>query len=163
MARSGNAAPMDTDRGADPTGATLDEEGIPDLQGPLPAKASTGDPQEGEPPPSSRPASREWGVTVAEARHGEPVSVRTAREQPDFGEPGALGEPDNAVVLVDQADEDIDGLDDEKDTVARAVDQSGLLVAPEDAAVHLVDDTDGDDALDEPVVIDGEPPDPGAG
>ena len=47
--------------------AALDEDGIPDLAGPLAQKAATGDPQEGVPPPSDRPVSFDWGVTEAEA------------------------------------------------------------------------------------------------
>lgn len=136
-------ADLDAHLGADPTGPTLDEEGIPDLQGPDPAKAATGDPQEGEPPPSTRPASEDWGVTGAEERHGEPLSVRTARERPDFGAPGALQDTPESLVLVDPADEDVDvEADVEKDVVGRVVPQSGLLVAPEDAAMHVVDDAE---------------------
>lgn len=126
----------------DPTGPTLDEEGLPGLQGPLPGKAATGDPQEGEPPPSTRPASLDWGVTAAEDAAGEPVSVRVAREQPDLGEPGALVDPGPEIVLVDGSDEDVGLIDDEKDAVARASDASGQLVGPEEAALHLVDDPD---------------------
>src|SRR3954452_12562823 len=102
---------------ADPTGPTLDEEGIPDLQGPSPQKVATGDAQDGEPPPSARPASREWGVTAEEERRGEPLSVRVDRELPDVDVDGALGgarvggEP-GSLVLVDGSDEEI-GLADQ--------------------------------------------------
>ena len=67
---------MDTDR-------TLDEEGIPDLDGPLPGKAATGDPQEGVAPPSDHPASLGYGTTAEEEAHGEPLSSRIAHELPD--------------------------------------------------------------------------------
>jgi hypothetical protein len=49
---------------------SLDQEGIPDLTGPVPGKAKTGDPQEGVSPPSDRPASLDWGVTAGEAARG---------------------------------------------------------------------------------------------
>src|SRR5829696_2617487 len=63
---------------------TLDDEGIPDLEGPLPEKAATGDPQEGMPPPNDEAqGSVDWGVTPAEERQGEPVGVRVAREEPE--------------------------------------------------------------------------------
>lgn len=152
---------MDDEPGADPTGPTLDEEGIPDLQGPLAGKVATGDPQEGEPPPSAHPVSRDWGVTPAEARHGEPLSVRVAREQPDFGATDAPRGSAEAVVLVDDAVEDLASLADddgaegnlgadiEKEAVGRAVHQPGLLIAPEDAAIHLVDDGDVLDSVED--------------
>jgi hypothetical protein len=67
---------MDTDD-------TLDEEGIPDLDGPLPGKAITGDPQEGPAPPSDHPASLGYGTTADEEARGEPLSSRLAHELPD--------------------------------------------------------------------------------
>lgn len=126
----------------DPTGSTLDEEGIPDLEGPLPEKAATGDPQEGVPPPSDRPASLDWGVTDAEQREGEPMSVRVARERPELDAPGALGPMESGFVLVDSADEDVDRIDDEKDAVGRAADDAAGMIGPEDAALHVVVDPD---------------------
>jgi hypothetical protein len=63
---------------------TLDDEGMPDLDGPAPGKAETGDPQEGLPPPGDRPrASVDWGVTAEEQREGEPIGVRVEREVPE--------------------------------------------------------------------------------
>jgi shikimate kinase len=71
-----------------PTGATedreLDEEGVPDLQGPLAGKVATGDPQEGMVHPNDRPrASVDYGTTAAEMRQPEPFDQRLQREQPD--------------------------------------------------------------------------------
>ncbi len=66
------------------SGETLDEEGIPDLVGPLPGKAATGDPQEGQAPPGNRPrASVDFGTTANEQREGEGLDGRLAREEPD--------------------------------------------------------------------------------
>jgi hypothetical protein len=130
----------------DPTGPTLDEEGIPDLEGPLPEKAATGDPQEGVPVPSTRPASFDWGVTEAEQRAGEPVDVRVEREQPDFGAGGPGDGPrESGFVLVDEADEAPGLVDTEKDAVARAVGEPDLGIGPEDAALHVVDAPSGDE------------------
>ncbi|MDQ1385294.1 MAG: hypothetical protein QOG65_2673 [Actinomycetota bacterium] len=66
--------------------ARLDEEGVPDLDAPLPEKAATGDPQEGAVPPGERPrGSVDWGVTSDEQAAGEPIGVRVGRELPDLG------------------------------------------------------------------------------
>ena len=68
------------------TGPTLDDEGIPDLMGPLPEKERTGDPQEGLAPPSDRAHADEWGTTGDEMAAGEPLDLRVAHEIPDIGE-----------------------------------------------------------------------------
>jgi hypothetical protein len=62
---------------------SLDEEGIPDLEGPLPQKVATGDPQEGASPPSDRPAAADYGTTAREQSRPEPLDARLARELPD--------------------------------------------------------------------------------
>jgi hypothetical protein len=62
---------------------SLDAEGIPDLEGPLPEKSATGDPQEGVAPPADHPASLDWGTTAEEQRLGEPLDRQLARELPD--------------------------------------------------------------------------------
>ena len=113
---------------------SLDEEGIPDLAGPLPEKAATGDPQEGTPPPADRPASLDYGVTGEEQSRPEPLDAKLARELPDEPQPDA-----DSVVLVDPTDEDVGLVDDEKDVVARAVDQTGQDLSAEEAAVHVQD------------------------
>jgi len=117
---------------------SLDAEGIPDLEGPLPEKAATGDPQEGVSPPSDRPASTEYGVTAEEQSRPEPLDVRLARELPDVEE---LGSTPEAGALVEPEDEAL-GLDDEeKDLVGRATgssDDQGL--SAEEAAVHVVEE-----------------------
>jgi hypothetical protein len=70
-----------------PAGRSLDDEGVPDLEGPLPEKAATGDPQEGLAPPNEAPrASVDHGVTPAEQREPEPLDTRLAREEPDVWE-----------------------------------------------------------------------------
>jgi hypothetical protein len=125
---------------------SLDEEGIPDLEGPLPEKAATGDPQEGVSPPSDTPASVDWGVTADEQREGEPLGDKLARERPDvFDDEERLARVDEAVEgshgvrLVDVGDEDVALPDDEGTAVARAVDDENGQSA-EEAAVHLIDE-----------------------
>ena len=118
----------------------LDEEGLPDLEGPRPEKAATGDPQEGLPPPSQRPHSFEWGVTEAEEDSGEPLSVRVSHERRDSGDGAEVLADDDQLVLVDDA---VDGIEDrEKDLVADASTGEPSLSA-EEAALHVVDDAPG--------------------
>lgn len=74
------------------TGPTLDDEGVPDLMGPLAEKERTGDPQEGLAPPGDRPHSDDWGNTAAEVAAGEPLDVRVAHELPDLGETDPVDE-----------------------------------------------------------------------
>ena len=115
---------------------TLDQEGIPDLEGPLPGKAKTGDPQEGTSPPSDRPAALDYGTTVEEQEHPEPLDAKVRREQPDFDDREVVAD-DQPVVAVVPGDEDIDDVDDEDEVLARAVDQDDQGLSAEEAAVHI--------------------------
>jgi hypothetical protein len=119
---------------------SLDQEGVPDLEGPLPQKAKTGDPQEGTAPPSDRPASLDYGVTVEEQMRPEPLDARIAREQPDIGRASRIAD-DEPVELVVPGDEDVDDVDDEKDVIGRGVDPGTAGPSAEEAAVHVEDDT----------------------
>jgi hypothetical protein len=130
-----------------PTGPTLDDEGIPDLEGPLAEKEMTGDPQEGASPPAGRPASLDYGVTPREQADGEPISVRVQREVPDVVE---ADEEDQAVRLVDleadsEGEPDDDGYDPDDDgELVASVEEPGVTgLAAEDAAVHVRDDAPG--------------------
>jgi hypothetical protein len=121
---------------------SLDDEGISDLEGPLPEKVATGDPQEGVSPPADKPSSEEWGMTAEEQRAGESLDDKIGRERPDvFDDPARLSRVEEAIGgssglrLVDSGDEDVDLVDDEKDAVARAADDEDGLSA-EEAAVH---------------------------
>jgi hypothetical protein len=96
----------------------LDQEGIPDLEGPLPEKAATGDPQEGASPPTDRPASQDYGVTAEEQSRPEPLDVRLARERPDV----VRGDPDDA------------------DLVARRGGDDQVGTSAEEAAMHVVEE-----------------------
>ena len=120
---------------------SLESEGVPDLEGPLPGKERTGDPQEGVAPPNySAKASTDWGTTVDEQRRPEPLDVRVGREQPDIGaddtgfDPDAWQEP---VRVVDDADTDVGLRDDEGELVAREGDEDASDLSAEEAAVHV--------------------------
>jgi hypothetical protein len=104
---------------------SLDQEGIPDLDEPARGKAETGDPQEGQMPPSDRPDSLGWGTTAAEQREGEPLSMKIARERPD-------------VVRADPDTVELVGSDDPEEDLGFAVDTDEGLSA-EEAAIHVVD------------------------
>jgi hypothetical protein len=114
---------------------SLDEEGIPDLDGPLPEKVATGDPQEGASPPSDRPASADYGTTAEEQSRPEPLDVRVGRELPDDAPPAQGG----AVLVAPEDEEDV-LTDDEAQLVGRAVDPGTQGVSAEEAAVHVTDE-----------------------
>jgi hypothetical protein len=126
----------DHDHDGDPraSGRTLDDEGVPDLEGPLPEKAATGDPQEGVSPPRDHPASFDYGVTEEEDRRGEPISVRVAREEPDELDPEA---DDPGVELLDEAS--IEGLGDDAELLGETEPEELEGLGAEDAAVHVRD------------------------
>lgn len=71
------------DRIPDP-GSELEEEGVPDHEGPLPEKVDTGDPQEGMAAPADNPDhADDYGVTLDEQRTGTPIGERLQEEQPE--------------------------------------------------------------------------------
>jgi hypothetical protein len=111
---------------------TLDEEGVPDLEAPLPEKEATGDPQEGLSPPNERPrASVDHGVTAEEQRRPEPLDDRLAREEPDVaGAPAA--QADESTQLPDP-----DGTRDDREAqlVGEGV-PAGGAPAPEERSVR---------------------------
>ena len=120
-----------------------EDEGIPDIGRPHPAKRATGDPQEGLIlPGESARAAEDTGVTAEEQREGAPLEERLAEEQPD-GEPG---QRHDAGRLVD------DGavLDEEKDLVADEAEGELEGRSAEEAAVRVEDEpgglTDGPDS-----------------
>jgi hypothetical protein len=147
------------------TGPTLDDEGVPDLEGPLPEKEATGDPQEGVMPPQDHPvAATDWGVTGEEERAGEPLDRRVAHERPDVGATDPVDEIVRDQAAEERAREDrdpadliapgeerepVDGelvgddlLDDEEGEEIAAVADADRLAghSAEEEAVHVVDD-----------------------
>ena len=108
-----------------------EDEGIPDIGRPHPAKRATGDPQEGLVVPRDRPrGSEDWGTTAAEQRDEEPLGDRLREELPDR-EPG---DRRGAGRLVEEGS----GLvDEEKDLVAPSVEEETAGLSAEEAAVRL--------------------------
>jgi hypothetical protein len=118
---------------------TLDDEGMPDLDGPLDEKVVTGDPQEGLAPPNDAPrASVDFGTTAEEQRHGESLDMRIAREVPDDAAEAAAGtSQDDVPELV--GDPVLD--DHEAELVDEDVRQSASLGhSAEEDAIHVVDE-----------------------
>ena len=117
----------------------LEDEGVPDLEGPLDEKKITGDSQEGIPAPRDRPGEvRDYGVTAAEQRTDEPLRRRLLREQPDTtdvamsdgGEPvGRLVEPGSGV----------DEQDLTPEAIASDVGDDNRGFSAEEAAMHQTD------------------------
>jgi hypothetical protein len=92
----------------DTEASSLDAEGVPDLEGPLPEKEDTGDPQEGLAPPNETPhASVDWGTTAEEQRAGEPDDLRLARDVPDTADdPNDAAQPDEVSESPDRVGEE---------------------------------------------------------
>ena len=127
---------MDTTPETAPEHESPEDEGIPDIGRPHPAKRATGDPQEGLIlPGQSARAAESSGVTAEEQRAGEPLEQRLAQELPDT-EPSRRHE---AGRLVD------DGavLDEEKDLVAEAAEDELEGRSAEEAAVRIEDAPEG--------------------
>jgi hypothetical protein len=113
---------------------SLDDEGVPDLDAPLPGTAITGDPQEGPAPPADAPrATVDHGTTAAEQRHGESLDLRLARENPDTEPvsdpeiPALVGDP-----VLDDREAELVGVDVHQDPA--------LGRSAEEDAVHVVEE-----------------------
>jgi hypothetical protein len=104
----------------------LDSEGIPDLDGPLPQKEITGDPQEGIIAP------RDYKQAPDDYYHMDTLEERLKEEVPDRG----AREVEGPARLID--DESETG----GDASAQLGDEGGAAGA-EDAAVHVVDELPG--------------------
>lgn len=112
----------------------LEDEGVPDHEGPLVSKHLTGDDQEGVAPPArERPlASFEYGTTAEEQRRGESLDGRLRREEPD-GSPRADPYPVGRLV---EPDEGLSS-DEEKDVVAYDAGSDGGGFSAEELAMHI--------------------------
>jgi len=129
----------DPDRSLDP-----EAEGIPDLDGPVPGKVITGDPQEGLTPPRDRPvAADRYGTTAYEEEVGESLDRKLGRELPELSEDDVFDDDeaeDTVGRLIDEGDDLSDGYvpDDEKDAVAGNEDTDPATLSAEEAAVHEI-------------------------
>jgi hypothetical protein len=119
----------------------LEAEGIPDLEGPLESKQITGDGQEGIWPPGDEPkGAEEYGVTAAEQAVDEPLAERVRREEPEIlpsADPDEVGSVRRGARILDEADLDVDTIDDVKETVAEDVGVSGGGLTAEEAAMRI--------------------------
>lgn len=123
----------------------LEDEGIPDIGRPHPAKKTTGDPQEGLIAPRDiARAAENTGVTAAEQREGASLDERVSEDEPER----EGGPRHDAGRLV----EDGAGLvDEEKDLVADAAEDELEGRSAEEAAVRIEESepegvTDGPDS-----------------
>jgi hypothetical protein len=132
-------------------GDSVYEGGVEDAEDMDPAENLTGDgtlesldePEETrwDPPDHEPKAATRWGTTLEEQREGEPLDLRLAQEEPDFGAEDYSGsDPDRAGRLV-QPDEGAHP-DIESDAVATDVGRAGFAASAEEAAMHLVDEDD---------------------
>lgn len=127
-------------------GSEFEEEGVPDHEGPLPEKVSTGDPQEGVAPPAEYPAhADDYGVTLDEQQEGTTISQRLREEQPEQ-EPDADPEEVSADPYpTDQekrsgrvvADEEGASTDTEKDSVGYDVGTDAGGFPAEERGMHV--------------------------
>jgi len=130
-------------------GDSVYEQGVEDAEDMDPAENLTGDgtlesldePEETrwDPPDREPKAATRWGTTLAEQREGEPLDMRLAQEEPDFGaEEARPADPNRAGRLV-EPDEGAHA-DTESDAVATDVGRAGYAFSAEEAAVHIVDE-----------------------
>ena len=113
----------------------MDEEGIPDLEPPI-------NQDEGMIPPRDHPQGvEEFGITAAEQRSFEPLSDRVRREEPDFDESSVGRAADDAIGgrLLEPGSEDVDVIDEEKDSIATLVGEDEGALSAEESAMHITD------------------------
>lgn len=136
---------MERSSSTGPEHESLEDEGIPDIGRPHPAKKATGDPQEGLVAPRDRArGAADTGVTADEQREGASLGERLTEEEPDR-DPG--GRHDAGRLF-----EDGSGLvDEEKDLVADAAEEELEGRSAEESAVRIEEaapegTTDGPDS-----------------
>jgi hypothetical protein len=129
----------DHDEVQDP-GEELADEGIPPVEGQIPAKVFTGDTNDGVLPPRTFPlAVEDWGTTAAEQLEGESVEQRAARETPERESPnvhaGRLVEPG-------AGEGGVDG-DVEKQEIATTAGYDDGGYSAEEQAMRITEDPPG--------------------
>ncbi len=113
---------------------SLEREGVPYLEGPLPEKIATGDPQEGLMPPGDAPnSSVDYGITAREQQVDEPLSERVKREVPEVAPQDVASEDESQTgPLIDPHDDRAAATDAAEEAAAPYVDD----LSPEESAVH---------------------------
>ncbi len=116
---------------------TLEDRGVADIL------------DEGFSPPEKWSPAQKFGNTAEEMREGETLDQRLAQEEPDI-EPDLDGDAlDDGEVGDRRAGRLVDpgegiGLDTEKDLVGYEVGVDGAGASAEEAAVHIVDESEAD-------------------
>lgn len=116
---------------------TLEDRGVEDVL------------DEGFSPPEKWSPAQKFGNTAEEMREGETLDQRLAQEEPDL-EPDLEGDPlDDGEVGDRRAGRLVDpdggiGIDAEKDLIGYDVGIDGAGAAAEEAAVHIVDESEAD-------------------
>jgi hypothetical protein len=116
---------------------TLDDRGVEDVL------------DEGLSPPEKWSPAQKFGYTAEEMREGETLDQRLAQEEPDV-EPDLEGDPlDDGEVGDRRAGRLVDpdagiGIDTEKDLIGYDVGIDGAGAGAEEAAVHIVDESEAD-------------------
>jgi uncharacterized protein DUF5709 len=124
--------------------ASLEEEGIPELEDQPVGKVLSGETPDGPAPPRDYPlGAEEFGTTAAEDAMGETLAQRVAREVPDVPVGEGLDDDDESLAgrLV-QPDLGVVDVDDTAEEVGEAVPDVGGLSA-EEAAMRVERDPGG--------------------
>lgn len=121
----------------------LEDEGIPDHEGPLPQKARSGDQQDGMIPPGTEPqAVDRFGTTAAEQVRGGRLSQRLEAEVPDGTDEIARDDPGQMTAQGDAETDDEDTL-----VASEFEDAAG---EPQEEAVRVVEEGAVPGAVDRP-------------
>ncbi len=130
----------------------LEDEGIPDHEGPLASKVRTGDQQDGMIPPGDRPqAADDFGTTAAEQLRGESLTARLEEEEPDVPVPPAeRDDPGQPTMRGDaETDEEAELVASEFDDVpGESAEEAAVRSVPEGEVPGAYDAPD-DDYVDE--------------
>ena len=88
-------------------------------------------------------AAQGFGNTAAEMRQGETLEMRVAQELPESEEPGEPWRPEPGERRQVGG---VDGEDTETQSIGRDVGIDGGAATAEEAAMHIIDDLDDDEA-----------------
>lgn len=144
----------------------LEQEGIPEMEGSFPGEAATGTTWDGVVAPGDEPKGvEEFGITAAEERLDEPLSVRLDREIPDEEVEGESPSGDEITGYGRLVDPFGASVDDEGDLVGGMADYDPAGYSAEESAVHVVgeDEAGGITLDDSPDYVGDELPGGGAG
>ena len=145
---------MDREPQNAPEHESAEDEGIPDIGRPHPAKRATGDPQEGLMVPRDEPrGADDWGTTAEEQIEGRPMADRLDAEAPDTEigdreQPGRLREDGFGLVDLEKdlvatdAEEDVEGLTAEEAAMRIEDPPPGVSTGPD---TYVEDPSEGTD------------------